>query len=285
MEFRRNLKRYMVGDDVRAVKDRLVELGYLERATHNMYGDDTYRAVKAFQAVSNLAQDGVVGILTWTALFEDPQPIPSDIPEWFSPAVRAELSLALANTSAKRREICQLALQFCVDRATNPVFLRCFYVRGGNLFDKDLSLHVMTKARLDAYFRKSAYAPYYDGGRKEMMIRQSVAKGYDIPGADCSGFIVGLWRRCGVVKNDFDASANSLYESYCVPTQNPQPGDLAHKNGHIGLYVSSGLIVEDAGGAYGVQLTKPKNRSLLNFVDRKVHKLDKWKNAGDPKFY
>ena len=56
MEFRRNLKRYMVGDDVRAVKDRLVELGYLERATHDMYGDDTYRAVKAFQAVSNLEQ-------------------------------------------------------------------------------------------------------------------------------------------------------------------------------------------------------------------------------------
>ncbi len=285
MEWTRNLKRYMIGEDVRAVKDRLVELGYLAKATHNMYGDDTYKAVKAFQAVSNLQQDGIVGILTYTALFEDPQPIPSDIPEWFSPAIRTELSLALANTSAKRREICQLALQYCVDRNTNPVVLRCFYIRGANLYDKDLSLHVMTQARLDAYFRRTAYEPYYDGGRKEMMLKQSKAKNYTIPGADCSGFIVGLWRKCGVVRHDFDASANTLYNSYCVPTKSPQPGDLAHKDGHIGIYVAPNLIVEDAGGAYGVQLTRPKDRSLLNFVDRKIHKLNKWQHAGDPKVY
>ena len=288
MEFTRNLKRYMIGEDVRAVKDRLVELGYLAKATHNMYGDDTYKAVKAFQAVKNLEQDGIVGILTWTALFEDPTPIPSDVPEWFSPAVRSEIALALANTSAKRREICQLALQYCVDRNTNPVFLRCFYIRGANLYDKDLSLHTMTKALLDTYFRRTAYEPYFDGGRKEMMLRQASAKNYSIPGADCSGFIVGLWRKTKVVKNDFDASANTLYGSYCVPTSTPQPGDLAHKDGHIGIYVSggkNGLIVEDAGGAYGVQLTRTKNRSLLNFVDRKIHKLDKWTHAGDPKVY
>ena len=49
MEWTRNLKRYMTGEDVRYVKDRLVELGYLHKATHNRYGDDTYRAVKAFE--------------------------------------------------------------------------------------------------------------------------------------------------------------------------------------------------------------------------------------------
>ena len=37
--FTRNLKREMVGDDVRAVKDKLVELGYLAKATHNRYGN------------------------------------------------------------------------------------------------------------------------------------------------------------------------------------------------------------------------------------------------------
>ena len=285
MEWYRNIRRYMSGDDVRAVKDRLVELGYLAKATHNRFGDDSYRATKAFQAVANLPQDGVVGLLTWTALFENPVPIPSDVPEWFSPDVRSEIALALANTSAKRREICQLALQYCVDKATNPVLLRGFYIRGANLFDRDLSLHVMTKARLDSYFKRSAYEPYYDGGRKEMMIRQSAAKGYTIPGADCSGFIVGLWRKCKVVRNDFDASANTLYRSYCIPTKTPQPGDLAHKDGHIGIYVSSNLIVESAGGGYGVQLSRTKDRRLLNFVDRKIHKLSRWQNAGDPKVY
>lgn len=285
MEFTRNLKRYMVGEDVRAVKDKLVELGYLEKATHNMFGNDTYRAVKAFQAVSNLEQDGIVGILTWTALFMDPEPIPSDIPDWFSPAVRTEISLALANTSAKRRKICQMALQYCVDRNTNPVLLRGFYIRGANLFDKDLSLHIMTESRLKSYFAKSSYAPYYDGGRKEMMEKNAKARGYIIPGADCSGFIVGLWRKAGVVSSGFDATANNLYGSYCIPVKTPQPGDLAHKDGHIGLYVSSNLIVESAGGAYGVQLTRTKERKLLNFVDRKIHKLSSWSHAGDPKVY
>ena len=288
MEWYRNIKRYMSGEDVRAVKDRLVELGYLEKATHDRFGDDSYRATKAFQAVANLPQDGVVGLLTYTALFKDPVPIPSDVPEWLSPAVRSEIALALANTSAKRREICQLALRYCVDKDTSPVLLRGFYIRGANLYDKDLTLHVMTKARLDSYFRRTAYEPYYDGGRKEMMIRQSVATDYTTPGADCSGFIVGLWRKCKVVGTGFDATANNLYGSYCVPTSTPQPGDLAHKDGHIGIFVSggkSGLIVESAGGAYGVQLSRFKDRRLLNFVDRKIHKLTKWSHAGDPKVY
>lgn len=290
MDFTRNLKRYMGGDDVRTVKDRLVELGYLYQATHNRFGDDTYKAVKAFQSANNLEPvDGIVGFITWQTLFGDPKPVPAvEVPDWIAEPARTEIAQALAGASAKRREICLLALQYCVDRNANPKLLKGFYIRGANLFDKDLSLHTMTKARLDTYFRRTAYEPYYDGGRKEMMLRQASAKNYSIPGADCSGFIVGLWRKTKVVKNDFDASANTLYNSYCVPTKNPQPGDLAHKDGHIGIYVSggkNGLIVESAGGGYGVQLSRPKDRRLLNFVDRKIHKLSAWKHAGDPKLY
>ena len=74
MEFTRNLKRYMVGQDVRYVKDRLVELGYLKKATHNMYGDDTRKAVMAFQSANGLESDGIVGPMTWAALFEEPSP-------------------------------------------------------------------------------------------------------------------------------------------------------------------------------------------------------------------
>ena len=111
MEFTRILKRYMIGDDVRAVKDRLVELGYLKKATHNMYGDDTYKAVKAFQGVNNLEVDGVVGPYTWAALFDQPQPQPAiDVPDWIAEPARTEISRALATVSKKRRDICLLAL-------------------------------------------------------------------------------------------------------------------------------------------------------------------------------
>ena len=288
MEFTRILKRYMIGDDVRAVKDRLVELGYLAKATHNMYGDDTYKAVKAFQGVNNLEVDGVVGPYTWAALFDQPQPQPAiDVPDWIAEPARTEISRALATVSQKRREICLLALQYCVDRNMGPKHLKGFYIRGANLYDKDLSLHTMTESRLNAYFRRTAYEPYFDGGRKEMMQKQAKESGYTIPGADCSGFIVGLWRKTQVVSTGFDATADHLYSSYCVPRAASQllPGDLAHKSGHIGLVVAPNWIVESAGGAYGIQLTKRTDRRCLNFVNRNVTKLGKWQNFGDPKTY
>ena len=288
MEWTRNLHRYMVGEDVRAVKDRLVELGYLKKATHNMYGDDTYKAVKAFQAANGLEADGIVGPMTWAALFDEPQPQPAvDVPDWIAEPARTEISRALAGVSAKRREIVLNALQYCVDRNTNPAILKGFYIRGANLYDRDLTLHVMTEARLNSYFKRSAYEPYFDGGRKEMMLRQAKASGYTIPGADCSGFIVGLWRKAGVVGTGFDANANHLYSSYCVErsASKLQPGDLAHKSGHIGLCVAPNWIVESAGGAYGVQLTKRTDRRVLNFVTRKVQKMSGWQHYGDPKVY
>lgn len=289
MEFTRNLKRYMIGADVRAVKDRLVELGYLAKATHNMFADDTRKAVMAFQSANSLECDGIVGILTWTALFSgQPQPVPSvDVPDWIAEPARTQISQALAGVSVVRREICLTALKYCVDRNKNPNLLKGFYIRGGNLFNKDLSLNVMTAAKLASYFKRSAYAPYYDSGRREMMLRMAQQTGYTIVGADCSGMIVGLWRKAGVVRNDFDAAANTLYGSYCVERKaaNILPGDLAWKSGHIGLCVSKDWIVEDGGGAYGIQLTKRTDRRLKDFRDGSVYKPGKWTKYGDPKMY
>ena len=277
----------MNGDDVRYVKDRLVELGYLAKSTHNTYGNDTYRAVKAFQNANGLEADGIVGLLTWTMLFAD-QPAPSiEVPDWIAEPARTEISRALAGVSAKRREICLNALQYCVDRNTNPSILKGFYIRGANLYDKDLTLHVMTKARLDKYFSRSAYEPYYDSGRKQMMEVMAKKSNYTIVGADCSGMIVGLWRAAKVVSSGFDANANHLYSSYCVEraVANLQPGDLAHKSGHIGLVVAPNWIVEAVGGAYGIQLTKRTDRRVMDFRDRSIHKMSKWTNFGDPKVY
>lgn len=296
MEFTRNIKRYMTGDDVKYVKDRLVELGYLYASTKNRFGDDTFKAVKAFQAANNLEPvDGIVGIITWTALFGDPKPQPAiEIPDWISEPARTEIARALAATSAKRREICLLALQYCVDYNMNPSRLKGFYIRGGNLYDKDLTVHTMTKARLDSYFRRSAYEPYYDGGRKEMMLRQAKESGYIIVGADCSGMIVGLWRKAQVVSTGFDATADNLYANYCVPRKvaDLQPGDLCHRSGHIGLVVCGpstssvgGWCIEDGGGAYGIQCNKRKDRRLKNFVSGKVTKMSGWQHYGDPKVY
>lgn len=289
MEWYRNIKRYVSGDDVLHAKQKLVELGYLYAATKKRFGDDSFRATKAFQAANGLVPDGVIGIETWSALFGDPKPVPSvDVPDWIAEPARTEISQALSATSAKRKEICLLALKYCVDRNSNPALMKGFYIRGGNLFNKDLSVNVMTEAKLNSYFKKSAYDPYFDNGRKELMLKQARMSGYTIVGADCSGMIVGLWRKCGVVRNDFDANANSLYNNYCVPrkTAEIQPGDLAHKDGHIGIFVDNGNhIVESAGGAYGFQLVQRTSRKLLDFRDRSIYKPGKFVHWGDPKVY
>lgn len=61
MEYTRLLKHMMSGADVKAAKDRLVELGYLYASTHDLFGNDTLASVKAFQKDKGLDVDGEEG--------------------------------------------------------------------------------------------------------------------------------------------------------------------------------------------------------------------------------
>lgn len=283
----RNLKLLMHGDDVGEVKKELYVRGYLTKYSHDLFGYDTLRAVKAFQSANGLEADGIVGPLTYAAMFEEPSVTDSTyylIPDSFPEETRRAIANELDTVSKTRQAICIHALEYAVDPAKHPD-MKCFYVRGGNLFNTDLSENKMTEAKLKKYFSKSAYAPYYDNGRKEVMTKMAEASGYTIPGADCSGFIVGLWRYAKVVKSTFDATANSLYNSYCVPVNEPKPGDLAWKSGHIGIYVGGNLCVECAGGEYGVQVSGKKTRYIYSYTLKKKRNLSPWKAFGDPKVY
>jgi WD40 repeat protein len=67
----------MYGDDVFALQERLVELGYDEVGEPDgVFGGMTDEAVRHFQEVNNLEVDGVVGSITWEHLFSD-QAIPA----------------------------------------------------------------------------------------------------------------------------------------------------------------------------------------------------------------
>ena len=67
MGYTRLLKHMMSGADVKAAKDRLVELGYLYASTHDTFGNDTLAAVKSFQKDKGLEMDGIIGPDTWGA--------------------------------------------------------------------------------------------------------------------------------------------------------------------------------------------------------------------------
>lgn len=67
----RNLKRtdpLMSGDDVYNMKQALLKRGYLKAATKRTFGDDTDKAVRAFQKDRGLTVDGIAGKNTITAL-------------------------------------------------------------------------------------------------------------------------------------------------------------------------------------------------------------------------
>ena len=284
------------GDDVKAVKDKLLELGYLKTAVKPTFGRESHAAVKKFQQDHGLVVDGKVGPITWNALFNvvaspdtgKPEEIPWDgtgfdvslIPPNISRAHAEKIAVDLAKVSETRQKMVLRALEFAYDRDLKGEYPLSFYIRGGNAVNKDLLPNVMTKSKLDAYFRNANYAPYYDGGRDDMMREASIASGYQNWGFDCSGLPVGLLRLFLLVSAGFDANANSLYSRYCTQTSNPRPGDLLWKDGHAGVYLGGGLGIESAGGAFGCQVVPVATRRIWNFVSCQYNKMSDWKQFG-----
>lgn len=62
------LRKGSSGEDVRRLQERLNELGYDCGAVDGKFGDNTRRAVIAFQGAHGLKADGIVGSQTWAAL-------------------------------------------------------------------------------------------------------------------------------------------------------------------------------------------------------------------------
>lgn len=291
MKYTKLLRAGMYGNDVQYVKERLLQLGMYETVTEfkkpTFYGSDTKRAVIRFQQATFADPkewDGVVGPLTWAALFGESQPVEVittpgfESLDRFGDAIKSAIVNDLLGVSDTRREMCLDALQFAIDPNNPGKFPRSLYIRGGNIYNTDLTPNVITVARIRS---GAARQPeFYDGGRQEMM-ELAVADNPLITGADCSGGVVGLHRHAGVVKPTFDLSANGFDASSSYTHINRdelKPGDLLHKPGHIGMYVGGGYGVEWMGGAYGCQLTRVDGRRGWNYVKRKLERPGKWEN-------
>ena len=289
----------MSGADVRAVKDKLVALGYLAVATHDRYGTDTVAAVKRFQQDNHVAADGIVGPITWTLLFggnvPQPQPTPVPVPTPTPPSsslshlgsakVRG-IAADWSTVSQTRRQICAEALRWAIDPDCPEPTMRSFYVRGADLYHKSNGApNVMTAAKLDAYLRNPEYASYWNEGRDALMREQAQSRGYTQTGADCSGGVIGLWHFAKAVPSGFDSNADTIGAKYSVPVAAPQPGDVALRPAHVGLVVGGGYVVEWIGGAYGCQLTKIVKRMAYNYQDHRLHQFSPWTSFGKPKFY
>lgn len=239
MNWTRNLKRGMSGDDVLAVKKQLFALGYyapnVTKITHGVFGGDTVRAVKAFQTDVGLAVDGIVGALTWEGLFEqdagEGAVNDADTPD--APGKRQE-------PSKKALAIVLLARERIGD----------IYVWGAS-GQSDLS---------DAAIKKRDDAA---GAARSIKFRdKQVRYGYtDLLAHDCSGFISWLLREAGVwdTRRDCDGLWSLCTE---IPRKDLIPGDLvfrvsggnASDETHVGLYIGRGMVIHAKGRDVGVML-------------------------------
>ena len=188
---------------------------------------------------------------------------------------------ALQSVSPLRRQLVEAALPFCYDPHGPQVaaFPKSLYIWGANLYGPDGDLYCPTSASVELLAaRKPAF---FSGGRREMMLsalQNAASLGAPLSGADCSGAIVGLWRRFGLVEGRFDAIANKLlHEPLSRPIQKADLllGDLVGFDGHVGLYAGAGRVVEWAGGAYGCQLTRLTGRCCWSFTEKRLIRMQK----------
>ena len=284
------------GEDVLFIKKQLFEKGYyppnIKQIQSDRWGADTDKAVEAFR--SRYIPQGEINQVMWDAIVEaEPLPDP-EIPANIGTTARTEIELALSGVSARRKAMVLNALAFAWDPELPSEFMLSMYIRGANLYDGVGQPHVMTKAKLDAYFKRNDYAQYFNNGRKEMMIAASESSGYSLTGADCSGGVVGLLRNSEIVKSGWDCSADGFYKQTGtwshVSAQDLIPGDLVHKSGHIGMYVGGPYTVSWEGGAYGCQLINvgkglDQKRRDYDFVSRSFKTLGRWENYLHGKSY
>ena len=294
--YTRELRKFDEGEEVLKLQEWLSDLGY-PVDEDGTFGGKTHAAVIAFQTDANLEIDGIVGPKTWNALKDTAvdaeeipdrgEPIYDELPDNIGIEAKTAIANDLAKVSYERRMVVMEVLKYAYDPVTNGMYPIGIYQRGGNLYNTDLTLNKLTEEQLEKYLKTSTYKQYTNNGRDKMMRSAHKMFGYVI-GADCSGLIVGVLRLFGYISANEDAIADGLAgasRSRKTTKDAMLPGDWVHKTGHIGVYVGGGYVVEAAGGAYGIQLTKLDDRQAFNFVTRKMDKLGAWRNFRDPKYY
>lgn len=80
-------------------------------------------------------------------------------------------------------------------------------------------------------------------------------------GADCSGFVMSVYKAFGVSLPHSSYSLRS--QGYGVSMSQAQPGDLVCYSGHVGIYIGNGQIVHAANRRQGIIVSNMTYRSVI----------------------
>lgn len=143
-------------------------------------------------------------------------------------------------------------VKWCKSMLGHPYWYGCF----GQISDVDL------------YEKKKRQFPkYYTWKCRNAQIGVKPAQQLGVRVFDCVGLIKGFlwWNGHGFdYKSSQDLSANGMYEACTIKGKiSSMPdikGILVFMNGHVGVYIGDGYVIEARGHAYGVIKTKLKGR-------------------------
>lgn len=216
-----NLRRGSSGIYAKAAKERLFALGMystkIKQITNDTIYDDSVQAIKRFQLKNGLEVDGIIGPLTWAALFPDAATASTE--------VDTANESALGATLVKMRALCdeQVRNKSCYVWATSG----------------ELGVNVT-----EAWIRKNE-ARNNNGANADRAVNAWEAQINDGNALfrvfDCSGFVSYVLTHAGVFSGRRDC--DGLF-SLCTQIDKPRDGALlfrvssSDKNDetHVGLY-------------------------------------------------
>jgi len=127
-EYAQKLRRGAKGANVKLVQQRLMELGYFNGPVSGNYMNKTVEAVKKFQEINGLKNDGITGEETWNRLFSTgealdasatprPTPVPTPVPYAITVDVRNQAVIVYGRdekgeyTVPVRRMVCSTGMK------------------------------------------------------------------------------------------------------------------------------------------------------------------------------
>lgn len=248
-----NLRRGSSGAYAKAAKERLFALGMystkVTAITSDTLGADSVEAIKRFQLKNGLEVDGIIGPLTWAALFPDA--------ETASTEVDAADKSALSATLIKMRALCDEQVQN-----------KSCYVWAAS---GELGINVT-----EAWIRKKE-ARNSNGANADRAVNAWETQINDGNALfrvfDCSGFVSYVLSHAGVFSGRRDC--DGLW-SLCSKLDKPRDGALLFRvsssnsedETHVGLYFG-GYQYHAKGRDYGVVCEK--------YSAKYWHKIGWWK--------
>ena len=245
------------GADVQNMQERLIELGYPISEATGYFGEETEKAVRYFQRMSGLAEDGSVGHMTEELLY--------------SGAAEKIANTNRCRRIRKRRHSSRASLRKTANRKITAVREDSkqednsgSQESSGNGSQQEDSAPVEDNSSSAEDSGDSSPSYTADAGSVEAFIAVAEAqlgKPYVLGGKgpnsfDCSGLIYYALRESG---NDVPYRTSAGWRSTDYPTitsiSDLQRGDIICMNGHVAIYLGDNMVL-DASSSQNAMVTR-----------------------------